>query len=168
MAALEDREPVDLRCSVVFFRNDAVLLCRRTDESRTWVLPGGTPHRGEGSAAAARREVAEETGLQVAAERVAFVLETTSPDTVQHLVDIVFMGAERDRHAEPVQIEARLAPEFVLLDDLDQLDLRPPIAASIRGLASTRGSGADPHRSTAVYLGNVWQPTDTTAFGNVR
>lgn len=68
---MDETEPINLRCSVLFLRGTAVLLCRRTDEDDTWVLPGGTPRRGEGTVAAARREVAEETGLQVAPERRA-------------------------------------------------------------------------------------------------
>ena len=55
---------------------------------------------------------AEETGLQVAAERIAFVLEATSWDGEQNLIEIVFMGSERDRNAGPLQVEERLAPQL--------------------------------------------------------
>ena len=151
MTTIDDGAPVNLRCSVLFFRNDAVLLCRRTDRDDIWVLPGGTPDKGEGTAAAARREVEEETGLQVAAERVAFVLEASSWDRDQHLIEIVFVGAERDRSAEPRQTEEHLEPVFVPLEDLDKVGLRPPIAGYIRGFARSR-------HSTAAYLGNVWRP----------
>lgn len=151
MTAFDDGAPVNLRCSVLFFRNDTVLLCRRTDRDDVWVLPGGTPDVGEGTATAARREVEEETGLQVAAERVAFVLETSSWDRDHHLIEIVFSGAERDRSAAPRQMEEHLEPVFVPLEDLDKVGLRPPIAGYIRGFARS-------HNSTAAYLGNVWRP----------
>ncbi len=151
MVAVDDGAPVDLRCSVVFFRDDSVLLCRRTDREDVWVLPGGTPRSGEGTALAARREIAEETGLEVAAERVAFVLETSSWDRAHHRIEVVFLGAERDRTALPVQLEEGLEPTFVRLADLDKIGLRPPIAGYIRGLARSR-------QATAAYLGNVWRP----------
>lgn len=151
MIILPDGEPVNLRCSVLFFRNDAVLLCRRTDREDTWVLPGGTPRNGEGTAATARREVEEETGIQVSAEHVAFVLETSSWDRAHHLIEIIFLGAERDRSAVPVQREKDLDPSFVPLGDLSQIGLRPPIAGYIRGFARSR-------QATASYLGNVWRP----------
>jgi 8-oxo-dGTP diphosphatase len=159
MVTLDDGEPVDLRCSVLFFRNDSVLLCRRTDQEDVWVLPGGTPRSGEGTAAAARREVEEETGMQVAAERVAFVLETSSWDREHHRIEIVFLGAERDRRAIPVQLEESLDPSFIPLADLDKIGLRPPIAGYIRGFARFR-------QATASYLGNVWRPdaADATSF----
>jgi ADP-ribose pyrophosphatase YjhB (NUDIX family) len=151
----DDGELVNIRCSVLFFRNESVLLCRRIDEEDVWVLPGGTPKRGEGTAAAARREIAEETGLQVSADRVAFVLETTSWDAKHHVVEIVFLGSERDRNAEPVQCEDHLVPSFVPVAELDRVHLRPPIAGYIRGF-SRSVQRVDTH-GTAAYLGNVWR-----------
>jgi 8-oxo-dGTP diphosphatase len=154
----DDSEPMAVRASMLFFRNDTVLLCRRTDEDGVYVLPGGTPAHGEGTAAAARREVAEEAGLQVAAERVVFVLEATSWEGDQHLIEIVFMGSERDPHAQPRRLEDRLEPVFVPVEELAELQLRPPIAGYIRGLFRSGASRVEMHRNTASYLGNVWRP----------
>ena len=155
---MDDSEPIAVRASVLFFRDERVLLCRRTDEEAVWVLPGGTPAPGEGTAAAARREVAEETGLQVAAERVAFVLEATSWDGEQHLIEIVFLGSERDRNAGLLQVEERLAPAFVPVSDLEQIQMRPPIAGYIKGFVRSGGLRSRREHQTASYLGNVWRP----------
>jgi ADP-ribose pyrophosphatase YjhB (NUDIX family) len=155
---MDDREPVNLRCAVLVLRANAVLLCRRTEEADTWVLPGGTPRSGEATAAAARREVAEETGLNIVADRVAFVLETSSRDAEHDLIEIVFIGAEDDPLAQPRQLEAGLAPSFVALDGLEKIGLRPPIAGYIRGYARALRTRRDPRWSTAAYLGNVWRP----------
>ncbi len=71
---------IDLRCSAIVVRQQAVLLIHRTyDGAEDWVLPGGTPSAGESTAACARREVREETGLRVDPARVAFVLEVVGP-----------------------------------------------------------------------------------------
>ena len=110
IALVDDSDPISVRASILFFRGDRVLLCRRTDEEDVWVLPGGTPARGDGTTTAALREIAEETGLQVAAERVVFVLEATSSGGDQHLIEIVFLGSERDHHAEPEQLEEHIVP----------------------------------------------------------
>ena len=158
-AVSNEREPVLLRVSTAVFRDDTILLCRRLDDrDPTWVLPGGTPRRGEGAANCARREVAEETGLQIDPDRVAFVLETTSPDASHHLVEIVFMALLRDAHVELTGAEPHLQPEFIGLDELGSINLLPPIAGYLRGLAR-RMTRLEPTHATAAYLGNIWRAT---------
>lgn len=126
---MSDRALVELRCSAIVFRGEAVLLLgRRRDGTRDWVLPGGHPRPREGTATCAYREVLEETGLDVQVGRVAFVLETTDPAGDRRLIEIVFLATERDAYAEPKAREPGLWPQFVPVDDMPQLDLRPPIA----------------------------------------
>lgn len=160
---MNDRELVALRCSAVVLRKDCVLLCRRSAAGESWVLPGGSPRPGEGAAACARREVLEETGLRIDTERVAFVLEATSPDSLEHLMEIVFVGTDRDPSSAPAQFEPDLAPEFVSLVDLASLTLLPPIGGYIRGLAQSSDRRLGGTNGTAPYLGNVWRPSPTTA-----
>jgi 8-oxo-dGTP diphosphatase len=58
---MEDPSDIDLRCSVAAFRGDSVLLVhRKRDDAKDWVLPGGTPRPGESMASCARRETLEE------------------------------------------------------------------------------------------------------------
>ena len=159
LTRVDDGESVDLRCSMMLLRGDHVLLCRRTESEDRWVLPGGTPRRGEGTATAAMREVAEETGLEVFAERVVFVLETSSWDRDHHLIEIVFSGREGSQRESPIQRERGLVPAFVGLSELDEVALQPPIGGYIRGFARSR-------RDTAAYLGNVWRPNGGSTDGD--
>jgi ADP-ribose pyrophosphatase YjhB (NUDIX family) len=152
-AETADREPTNLRCSALVLRGDSVLLCRRANGGvEHWVLPGGTPRRGELARVCARREVREETGLAVEPSRVAFVLDATNLAAGQHLVEIVFAAAELDRDAAPAELEAGLQPAFVPLDRLSELDLLPPIGGHIKGFHGWTGD------RTAAYLGNLWRP----------
>jgi 8-oxo-dGTP diphosphatase len=52
---------------IIVLRPDSVLLIRRArpPSAGAWSLPGGAQHLGETAEAAARRELAEETGLSV-------------------------------------------------------------------------------------------------------
>jgi ADP-ribose pyrophosphatase YjhB (NUDIX family) len=157
-------ELVNMRCSALVFRDDTVLLCRREGAETNWVLPGGTPKLGEGTAAAARREVLEETGLSITADRVAFVLETTSRDVSHHLIEIVFLGSEERMSPAPLQREPGLVPEFVTLESLGSIGLRPPIAGYIRGYAKYQRAGSSGRAIyTAAYLGNLWRETSEDA-----
>ncbi|MFD2474815.1 NUDIX hydrolase [Amycolatopsis silviterrae] len=144
-----DRRPVNLRCSALVLREDAVLLCRRADG---WVLPGGTPAGDESAAGCARRETLEETGLEVVPVGVAFVLDATNSAAGQYLMEIVFLAHADDKSALPYETEAGLVPEFVPLQRLPDLSLRPPIGKHIQALH--RGDDR-----VAAYLGNVWEPS---------
>jgi 8-oxo-dGTP diphosphatase len=128
-----------LRCSAAVIRQRAVLLLHRTRGSGEWVLPGGTPRLSESMAACARREVLEETGLRVDPSKVAFVLEVLGPDGGPRTVDIVF--AARDAHPaeRPRRREPGLEPAFVPIDELYQLDLRPPLAGHLRRMVAQGG-----------------------------
>ena len=154
-------DSVDVRCSVIVFRDDTVLLVHRSrDGTDNWVLPGGTPRPGESMAACARRETLEETGLSVDPARVAFVLEALGPGSTRRTVDLVFLAAAA-RHSEPEPREPDLEARFVPLGLLPRLDVRPPLAGHLRRLHVRRGD------LTAAYLGNLWRPQGHHSTGTV-
>jgi len=148
---MEDPADIDLRCSVVVFSDDRVLLVHRARDDGGWVLPGGTPRAGESMAACARRETLEETGLAVDPGRIAFVLEAGGPDDDRRVVDLVFLAALAGR-SEPGPAEDGCEARFVPLSALPGLPLRPPLAGHLRALHG-RGTAR-----TAAYLGNLWRP----------
>lgn len=146
---------IALRCSAVVTRRQDVLLVRRTRSGiSTWALPGGTPHPGESMAACARREVQEETGLHVDPSGVAFVLEVLAPDGGPRTVDIVLLARLTELSQRPRQQEPDLVPEFMPLTQIQDLDLRPPLAGYLRGMLH------DGARRYAPYLANMWRPDD--------
>ena len=71
------------RARAIVIQDDAVLLIERCRGGRTyWVFPGGGIEPGETAADAARREVAEETGLLVEIQRRVAIV--TFPTVRQH------------------------------------------------------------------------------------
>jgi 8-oxo-dGTP diphosphatase len=144
---------MEFRCSAVVVRRQCVLLVHRTRQGEDdWVLPGGTPRAGESTAACARREVLEETGLHVDPSRVAFVLEVLGPGGGPRTVDIVFAATDAAPDAAPEQREPGLVPAFVPVEEIGGLDLRPPLAGHLRGMLGRR------RPSYAPYLANMWRP----------
>lgn len=117
-----------------------------------WVLPGGTPRRGESVASCARREVAEETGLEVVVNRVAFVVEASNQEDGMHMLDVVFTVTEGDSRAAPCEVESGLVPVFVPVANLHAMRLRPPVGGHLRNLHARGGRGE------GAYLGNMWRP----------
>ena len=68
---------------IIVLRADAVLLVRRgrPPSEGKWSLPGGAQKLGETAEAAARRELFEETGLQVGALRLVAHADSIHPDS---------------------------------------------------------------------------------------
>jgi 8-oxo-dGTP diphosphatase len=149
-----DDSPVNLRCSVVVVRQDRVLLLHRgslpASVDGDWVLPGGRPRFGESAVACARREVREETGLDVVVQRCLFIVEVAAPETGDREVELVFV-ALAPADAQPSVQETNRWPTFVPISRLRNLRLRPPLAGHLANLIVERLTGA-------AYLGNLWRP----------
>ncbi len=103
-------------------------------------------------AACARREVREETRLQVDQARVAFVLEVVGPDGGPRTVDIVLSAGDAAPADRPYHQEPGLTPAFVPINAIKDLDLRPPLAGHLRGMLGQR------EQLYAPYLANLWRP----------
>ena len=75
-----DRPWVGIGCIV--FREEAVLLVRRGKPPRIgqWSLPGGAQHVGERAEEAARRELREETSIEVGQMALAYVFDAINED----------------------------------------------------------------------------------------
>ena len=75
-----DRPWVGIGCIV--FREEAVLLVRRGKPPRIgqWSLPGGAQHVGEKAEEAARRELREETSIEVGQMTLAYVFDAINQD----------------------------------------------------------------------------------------
>ena len=97
----------------------------------------------------------EETGLDVVVRRCLFVLEVTAPRSRDRVVELIF-AAETPNGAEPVSREQHRHPDFVPLDRLQHLHLRPPVAGHLRALTGRRSA-----TSGAPYIGNLWRPDET-------
>lgn len=108
---------------VVVFRGDNVLLVRRGKPPRQgqWSLPGGAQHVGETVEQAARREVREETGLDVRLTGLVDVLDFIDHDhlgAVRHhytLIDWMAESEDGDACAADDVTDAMWVP----LDELD-------------------------------------------------
>ncbi len=68
---------VDVRAAV--FREGKVLLVRELQDEGRWTMPGGWADPNDTPAIAAEREVVEETGYRVKAERVLAVFDRSQP-----------------------------------------------------------------------------------------
>jgi ADP-ribose pyrophosphatase YjhB (NUDIX family) len=140
------------RVSVIVVTDDKkILLVKHRKGSRQyWVLPGGRLEYGETFQECAVRELKEETGLDIAVDRLVFLSEAIAPDRSRHIVNVYLtaqvVGGKMQVGNEPVLAGV----DFVPLTELQSCTLYPPVGRRIiDSVTSGYGSGIQ-------YLGNLW------------
>lgn len=121
--------------SAVVLRGATVLLVERGKGARQgqWSLPGGHIEAGETAAAAAIREVAEETGLAIAIVDLVgvsdVILRADDGTLVAHYLLATYAAHAAD--GEPVAATDAAAARFVPLDELAHYRLTPGVLSVI-------------------------------------
>lgn len=105
---------IKVRPTAILLEDGAMLLLEQRvsrDLARRWSLPGGVLRSGETIEECLLREVAEETGLRVAVERLLYVCDRITSDA--HIVHVTFLvrrvggelrcGAEEEPDAHPIR-----------------------------------------------------------------
>jgi ADP-ribose pyrophosphatase YjhB (NUDIX family) len=147
-----------VRIAMILLRGTEILLMRHRRLGLSyWVLPGGAIKDGETIADCARREMMEETGLEIELGKLAYLADVISPDHRKHHVNLFFLGkvigGELGVTLTKAPGEHLDEPRWIPLDSLPKL--YPPIAGR---LVEDIENGFP---ETAIYLGNVWTTEPT-------
>jgi ADP-ribose pyrophosphatase YjhB (NUDIX family) len=116
---------------VIAFDEDRVLLVRRGKPPREgqWSLPGGAQHVGERAEACARRELFEETGIEVGPLELAAVIDGINRDADGavrfHYTIIDYCGRWTGGAARPGDDVAAVA--WALPEEMAAYDLTPEV-----------------------------------------
>ncbi|HSK37323.1 MAG TPA: NUDIX domain-containing protein [Actinomycetota bacterium] len=106
-----------------------------------WSLPGGRVEGGETIAAAAARELAEETGLEAVVGEIAGVVERIGEGFHYLIVDL---WAELPDGAVPVAAGDAADARLVGLDELPAYALSPGLAGFLAGIGCWRDGASVP------------------------
>lgn len=140
------------RVSVIVVSEDKniLLVKHRKGNRQYWVLPGGRLEYGETFHECARREMKEETGLEVEIDDFVFLSEAIAPDRSRHIVNVYLtahvVGGVMQVGDEPVLA----AVDFVPIADLARLTLFPPVGKTVIDCLPSSTKGC------IRYLGNLW------------
>ncbi len=90
--------------AVILDKDDRILLCHRTDRD-LWNLPGGGLEKGESPWAGVKREVKEETGLDVQITKLLGVYSKLEEEEILFQFECEVNGGELTLNEEADQLE---------------------------------------------------------------
>lgn len=150
---------VRVRVGVIIIKNNHILLVEhQKDGASYWLIPGGGLDFGETVAECAKREVREETNLEIQLGRFLFSSESIAPDGSRHVLNLFFLGYADDENLPSLQVgdEERLkSVSFVAIDELSNIELHPPFAPQLKRMIAD--GLIDERQGQDQYLGNFWK-----------
>ena len=145
---------IRIRVAVCVLDGDRILLAEHEkDGTHRWLLPGGGVEMGETLAGAARRELREETGLDVEVGRLLIVAESIEPlhARSRHIVNLVFAGRVLGGELSPGRDGRLVDAGWHPVGSLGDLPMHPPIASTVAECCAEGLTGE------VRVLGNVWR-----------
>lgn len=151
VAQVNERGPRVRVAALMMFRDKVVTVRHRAGDSVYHLLPGGGVDYRETLETALHREIEEETGLKVDLGEPLFINDTIDPEGSRHLVNITFFATVTGGAITDHPVDDRVeAVELVDPEDLNELDMRPPIAAELLEWIAASD------KPSARYLGPVF------------
>lgn len=148
---------VRIRVGVIVVSGSSILLVEHQKEDWSyWLIPGGGLDFGETVHECAKREMKEETNLDIELDKFLFMSESIAPDGSRHILNLFFMGKIRSDSARlRVGDDSRLkSVAFVELEDLDRIEIHPPFGPQLKQMLLDR-DGQEKHAQQC--LGNFWK-----------
>lgn len=152
LAARASARPRVRVAALMLLDGKVVLVRHRAGNAVYHLLPGGGVDYRETLETAILREIAEETGLTAKIGRPLFISDTIDPAGTRHVINITFEAQITGGDiADKPQDERVEAVELIAPEDLESLDLRPPMAQAL--LRSIRKEAIE-----TEYLGSLFTP----------
>lgn len=148
---MNNQKSIRIRVAVILMQGSKILLIRhQKGDSTYWLIPGGGVDFGETIQKCALREIKEETNLDIKINKLILVNESIAPDGTRHLLNLFFLGEILGGSIKVGEEERLKELKFVGIEELENLELHPPVASYIKEAYKKGFSGE------LIFAGNLW------------
>lgn len=155
MVAGSSQRPRIRVAAIIVEAGEVLLVKHEKDGKAYWLLPGGGVDWGESLEVALAREVREETGLSIESEGLCLVNDAIDPSGNRHILQLCFSCTVASGVLAQSEDARVVSADYIALDKLGELDLRPPLAKEIV-------SAIESPLNQATYKGPVWADRSDT------
>ncbi len=146
---------VRIRVGVVLLSGNEILLVEHQKDGKSyWLLPGGGLNYGEKIAECGRREVSEETNLEIEMGEFLFLSESIAPDGSRHILNLFFLGKITGGTLTVGSDERLKSVAYHNFQDLDKIEVHPPMGKLLKQILLDGRISLLNHGEQ--YLGNLW------------
>lgn len=146
-----NKKSIRIRVAVILMQGSKILLIRhQKGDSTYWLIPGGGVDFGETIQECALREIKEETNLDIKIKKLVLINESIAPDGTRHILNLFFLGEILGGSIKVGEEERLKELKFVDLEELENLELHPPVASYIKEAYKKEFSGE------LMFAGNLW------------
>ena len=139
-----------IRVAAIIIENDELLMiCHKKNDYEYYLLPGGKVEYKEALDIALKREIKEELNVDIDVKDIRIVSDSIDEKDNRHIINICFMCDYISGEYKIGDEERLLKYKFMSCEELESLDIHPPINKELVGLLENKKSN--------IYLGKLWK-----------
>ena len=143
-------EKIRIRVAVILVKSNTVLLVKHHKYGKEyWLFPGGGLEYGETIESCAKRELKEETNLEIELGDLVLVNESIPPDKHRHVLNLFYWGKIISGELKVGKDAVLVAAEFIALDKLPDLIIYPNVKKELIAIINHQYQGI-------ISVGNKW------------